>query len=68
MDRELMEGMCNCYSACGEDYDGTVRMVAGARGRTSAEVKETLARLAKDNANDIGFRELRNRLPSNFPF
>ncbi|MDA4126605.1 MAG: hypothetical protein OK452_05310 [Thaumarchaeota archaeon] len=31
-DRELLEGMCNCYSVCGEGFEETVRMVASARG------------------------------------
>ncbi len=67
-DRELLEGMCNCYSACGEDFENTVRMVASSRGRTKADVKETLGRLGKDHARDNDFRELRSRLPAGFPF
>ncbi len=42
VDRELMEGMGNCYHACGEDFEGTVRMVARSRGYTSAEITKRL--------------------------
>lgn len=67
VDRELLEGMGNCYSVCGEDFESTVRMVASTRGRTATDVKEALARVAKDNGRDSDFRELRSRLPASFP-
>jgi hypothetical protein len=67
-DRELLEGMCNCYSVCGEDFEGTVRMVAGARDRTAVDVKETLSRLAMENGTEDEYRSLRGRLPAEFPF
>ena len=60
--------MCNCYSACGDDFEGTVRMVAGARGRTTEDVKETLLRLAKETAGEQEYQTLRSRLPAEFPF
>ena len=67
-DKELMEGMCNCYSACGDDYENTVKMVAGSRGRTPQDVRETLARLAKENGSEKDYQSLRSRLPAEFPF
>lgn len=60
--------MCNCYSVCGEDFENTVRMVAGSRGRTTDDVKKTLLRLAKENAAEAGYQALRGRLPADFPF
>lgn len=67
-DKELLEGMCNCYSVCGENFENTVRMVAGSRGRTPEDVKETLLRLVKENANENDYRAFRSRLPPGFPF
>ena len=67
-DQELLEGMCNCYSVCGEDFEDTVRMVAGSRGRTTDDVKKTLSRLAKESGTEAEYLALRNRLPAEFPF
>ena len=67
-EQELLEGMCNCFSACGADFEGTVRMVAGARGRTEDDVKETLMALARSYSGDREYRSLRDRLPAEFPF
>jgi len=67
-DRELLEGMCNCYSVCGEDFENTVRMVAGSRGRAPEDVKRNLWRLAKENATEGDYHALRSRLPADFPF
>jgi hypothetical protein len=67
-EQELLQGMCNCYSACGDDFENTVSMVAGARGRTAVDVKETLTTMAKNYRNDEDFRALRGRLPRDFPF
>ena len=67
-DKELLEGMCNCYSACGDGFDNTVMMVAGSRGRSSQDVKETLSRLAQENKGQAEYLALRSRLPSEFPF
>ena len=64
----MLEGMCNCHSACGGDFESTVKMVAGARGRTERDVKEALAAMAKSYAGDEEYRTLRSRLPSAFPF
>jgi hypothetical protein len=67
-DRELLEGMCNCYSVCGEDFENTVRMVAGSRGRTPEDVKRALSRLAKEDWTEPDYQALRSRLPTEFPF
>jgi hypothetical protein len=66
-DRELLTGMGNCYAACGEGFEGTVRMVAGARHRGIDEVKHTLDRLRAEGAGDPEYRALRERLPPEFP-
>lgn len=67
-EHELLQGMCNCYSVCGEDFESTVGMVAGARGRTPEDVKGTLRKLARENSADQEYREMRSRLPADFPF
>lgn len=67
-DKELLEGMCNCYSVCGEDFENTVRMVAGSRRRTPEDVRMTLQRLAAENGEEGEYRALRGRLPADFPF
>ena len=67
-DKELLEGMCNCYSACRDDFENTVSMVASSRGRTTQDVKETLLRLAREGVGENEYRSLRSRLPSEFPF
>jgi hypothetical protein len=67
-ERELLQGMGNCYASCGDDFENTVGMVASARGRTSSDVKETLANMAKNYASDKDYVTLRSRLPAEFPF
>ncbi len=67
-DRELLEGMCNCYSVCGDDFESTARMIASSRGRTTADVKETLVMLAKNHGHDKDYMTLRSKLPADFPF
>lgn len=68
VDRELLQGMCNCYSVCGEDFENTVMMVASSRGRTKKDVKETLARLAEEHGREGEYLAFRRRLPADFPF
>ena len=68
VDLELLQGMCNCYSVCGEDFENTVSMVASSRGRGRDDVKATLARLAKENGGEEEYLALRKRLPEDFPF
>jgi len=59
--------MGNCYSACGADFENTVRMVANARGLTENKVKEILERLKKLYGGEEEYVKLRNRLPKDFP-
>lgn len=66
-DRELLTGMGNCYAACHEDFEGTVDMVAGARHRTSDDVRQTLRSMGGRYAADPDYRTLRARLPPEFP-
>jgi hypothetical protein len=68
LDHELLQGMRNCYLTCGEDFEGTVGMVARARGRDPEDVKKALARIAKDHGTDPEYRNLRASLPAEFPF
>ena len=67
-ERELLQGMGNCYASCGDDFENTVGMVASARGRTPDDVKETLANMATNYGNDEDYLTLRSRLPADFPF
>lgn len=67
-ERELLTGMGNCYEACGEDFEGTVGMVADSRHRTPEDVKQTLAGMAKRYGADPDYQKLRGRLPPSFPF
>ncbi len=66
-ERELLTGMGNCYEACHDDFDGTVGMVAQTRKRTPEDVKTTLARMRERFHEDRDYRELRDRLPPDFP-
>jgi ferredoxin len=68
VDEELMEGMGNCYSVCGEGFEETVRMVAGSRGRSESDVKDSLRRIAGQNGGEEEYKRLRARLPAEFPF
>ena len=64
-ERELLQGMVNCYHTCHADFEGTVGMVGSAHGLSPEEVKEILARLKKAGGKD--YEELRSGLPSEFP-
>jgi hypothetical protein len=66
-ERELLQGMGNCYAVCGEDFRGTTRMVAGARGLTQGEVLKMLNEIKEKYARDQEYRTLRARLPEDFP-
>jgi hypothetical protein len=59
--------MGNCYEACGEDFEGTVEMVARSRRRTPEDVKQTLAGMRDRYRGDPEYQELRRRLPPTFP-
>jgi hypothetical protein len=64
---ELLSGMGNCYSACGEDFEATVRMVANARHRAPDDVKTTLRGIRERYGTDPEYRRLRARFPDDFP-
>jgi hypothetical protein len=66
-ERELMTGMGNCFAACGEDFEGTVGMVAHARHLTPDEVKRLLAHMKAEYGRDPEYIALRERLPASFP-
>jgi hypothetical protein len=64
-ERELLQGMVNCYHTCHADFEGTVGMVGSARGLSPDEVKEILTRLKKAGGGE--YEALRSRLPDEFP-
>ncbi len=64
-ERELLQGMVNCFNACHANFEETVEMVGSARGLTPEEVKEILGRLKEVDGDD--YRALRSRLPEIFP-
>jgi len=64
-ERELLQGMVNCYNTCHANFEETVGMVSSARGFTAEDVKETLNRLKESGGED--YRALRGRLPKDFP-
>jgi hypothetical protein len=64
-ERELLQGMVNCYHVCRENFEETVRMVGSARGLTSQEVKEILKRLKRADGEE--YNALRSQLPNDFP-
>jgi hypothetical protein len=66
-DYELLEGMGNCYRACGKGFEETVEMVAGARDRTTEDVRRTLADIRQRYRDDADYLRLRRRLPEEFP-
>jgi hypothetical protein len=66
-ERELLQGMGNCFDACHDDFDGTVRMVAGARRRTPEDVIATLRRMRERYGADSDYLGLRRRFPAEFP-
>jgi hypothetical protein len=66
-ERELLTGMGNCFAACGEDFEGTVGMVADARHLTPEDVKRTLAHMKAEYGRDPEYLALRGRLPDAFP-
>ena len=64
-ERELMNGMVNCYHACHANFKETVGMVGSARGLSSEEVKEILERLKQEDSSE--YKALRQKLPDDFP-
>ncbi|HEV2317029.1 MAG TPA: hypothetical protein VGV89_05595 [Thermoplasmata archaeon] len=66
-ERELLTGMGNCYAACGEEFEATVEMVAGARNLEPQEVRSLLVQMRVRYAHDTEYQSLRARLPPEFP-
>jgi hypothetical protein len=66
-ERELLTGMGNCFAACGEDFEGTVGMVADARHLTPEEVRQALMHMKAQYGQDEDYQALRRRLPIHFP-
>jgi len=64
-ERELLQGMVNCYHTCHADFEGTVSMVGSARGLSPEEVRGILARLRETDGPE--YKALRSRLPDAFP-
>ena len=64
-ERELLQGMVNCYHTCHADFEDTVGMVGSARGLSPEEVKGILARLRETGGAE--YQALRSRLPDTFP-
>ena len=67
VDVELLEGMGNCYAACHEDFDGTIRMDSSYRKRTPQDVIRSLRRLRHEAGADREYQRLRARFPAEFP-
>ncbi len=64
-ERELLNGMVNCYHACHANFEETVEMVGSARGLSPKEVKEILERLKQEDGDE--YKALRQQLPDEFP-
>ncbi|OLS22432.1 MAG: hypothetical protein HeimC2_29590 [Candidatus Heimdallarchaeota archaeon LC_2] len=67
-EKELLEGMRNCHRACGKDFEGTVKMVSSVRGREEAEVNLTLLEIAGKYGSSKEYKDLREKIPQEFPF
>ena len=66
-ERELLQGMGNCYEARHADFEDTVGMVGSARGLSPDEVKRMLAEISKKYIDTDDYKTLRVRLPKEFP-
>ena len=67
VDRELMEGMGNCYAACHASFEETIEMVSGSRRRSPEDVIASLKRLRDQFGATDEYRRLRARFPAGFP-
>lgn len=67
-ERDLLEGMGNCFAACHASFEETIRMVGGHRGLTPDQVRENLKRLREAYADTDEYRLLRERVPADFPY
>jgi len=65
-EKELLQGMVNCYNTCHANFEETVRMVGSNRGLSPDEVKAILERLRRGGGDE--YNALRRRLPEGFPF
>jgi len=59
--------MGNCYEACHDDFEATIGMVAGNRGRTPEEVTALLRSMRERFVHDPDYQRLRARFPAEFP-
>jgi hypothetical protein len=64
-ERELLNGMANCYRVCHANFEDTVEMVGSARSLSPEEVKAILERLKHEGGDE--YRAIRQRLPKEFP-
>lgn len=64
-ERELLNGMANCYHVCHANFEDTVEMVGSARSLSPEEVKAVLERLKQEDGDE--YRAIRKRLPEEFP-
>ena len=67
MEKELLTGMGNCFEACHDDFEATIGMVSGARGRTADDVIAALRRMRGRYGDDPEYLALRQRFPAEFP-
>ena len=66
-ERELLQGMGNCYAACHASFEDTLKMVGSNRGMSPEEVKGMLRRIKEKFGDDDEYKTLRSRLPKDFP-
>ncbi len=66
-ERELLQGMGNCYEACHADFEDTVGMVGSARGLRPDEVRKMLGEMKEKYGEMDDYKALRARLPKEFP-
>ncbi len=66
-EKELIEGIANCYNTCHGDFKNTVRMVARARGLSESEVLSMLDKIKATYENSKEYAAIKSRLPADFP-
>jgi dihydrodipicolinate synthase/N-acetylneuraminate lyase len=64
-ERELLQGMVNCFHVCHANFADTVGMVGSARGLAPEEVIEILNRLREADGEE--YKKIRIQLPADFP-
>ncbi len=65
-ERELLQGMGNCYAACHASFEDTIRMVGSNRDLSPDEVRLMLSRIKEKYGRDEEYKTLRGRLPNDF--